>query len=67
MNIFQNFSRWLSSRFTKRVSFIRGSEYICTGSLRDNEIVGAIANAVATNVAKAFPAGDTKNGGRHSY
>ena len=55
MSIFQNFSRWLSSRFTKRVSFIRGSEYICTGSLRDNEIVGAIANAVATNVAKLSP------------
>ena len=40
----------------KRRIFLSGrSESVYFGSLRENEIVGAIANAVASNVAKLTP------------
>ncbi len=52
MNFFTKFL----SRFSRKFYFnIRNSEYLPYGSLRDNEIVGGIANAVAVNVAKMTP------------
>lgn len=55
MKILSNMSRWVSNLFNKKISLFRRSEYVCTGSLRDNEIVGAVAHAIATNVAKLTP------------
>ena len=52
MNIFQKFLSRLKR--TVHIVFNR-SEYMPSGSLRDNEIVGAVANAIATNVAKLSP------------
>ena len=52
MNIFSKFLSRLKR--TAYISFNR-SEYMPSGSLRDNEIVGAVANVIATNVAKLSP------------
>lgn len=52
MNIFQRFL----SRFKRSMHIIfNRSEYAPSGSLRENEIVGAIANAIASNVGKLAP------------
>ena len=52
MNIFSKFL----SRLKRKVSIVfNRSEYMPSGSLRDNEIVGAVANVIATNVAKLSP------------
>lgn len=52
MNIFSKFL----SRLKRRVNIVfNRSEYMPSGSLRDNEIVGAVANVIATNVAKLSP------------
>jgi HK97 family phage portal protein len=51
-----NFIKRFLSIFTKtKQIFFSRSEYAASGSLRDNEIVGAVANAIATNVAKLSP------------
>lgn len=52
MNIFSKFLSRLKR--TVHIVFNR-SEYMPSGSLRDNEIVGAVANVIATNVAKLSP------------
>lgn len=51
-----DFIKKFLSRFrrTARLLF-RRSEFMPSGSLRDNEIVGAVANTIATNVAKLSP------------
>ena len=52
MNIFKKFL----SRFKKSVHLIFSrSEYTPSGTLRENEIIGSIANSIATNVAKLSP------------
>lgn len=52
MNIFQRFL----SGMKKNVRLIFGrSEYAPSGTLRENEIVGAIANVIGTNVGKLSP------------
>lgn len=55
MVLLSNIRRWLSGRYRKAISFFGHSELVCSGSLRDNEIVGAVANVIATNVAKLTP------------
>lgn len=52
MNFLKRFFSGL--RRTVRIVFNR-SEYAPSGTLRDNEIVGAIANAIAVNVGKLSP------------
>lgn len=52
MNFLKRFFSGL--RRTVRIVFNR-SEYAPSGALRDNEIVGAIANAIAVNVGKLSP------------
>lgn len=52
MNIFSKFLSGLKRKI--HIIFSR-SEYMPSGSLRDNEIVGAVANVIATNVAKLSP------------
>lgn len=52
MNFFQRFL----SRFKRSLHVIfNRSEYAPSGSLRENEIVGAVANVIATNVGKLAP------------
>lgn len=52
MNIFKRFL----SRFKRSMHLVfNRSEYSPSGSLRDNEIVGAVANAIASNVGKLAP------------
>lgn len=52
MNIFKRFI----ARFAQRTRFIFGrSEQAVTGSTRQNEIIGGIANAIAANVGKLAP------------
>ena len=52
MNIFRKFI----SSFKRSAHFLFSrSEYIPSGSLRDNEIVGSVANVIAVNVAKLVP------------
>lgn len=54
MRLLSNMARFFSG--LKNRIFISGrSESVYFGSLRENEIVGAIANAVASNVAKLTP------------
>lgn len=52
MNIFSKFLSGLKRKV--HIIFSR-SEYIPSGSLRDNEIIGAVENVIATNVAKLSP------------
>ena len=51
-----NFLKKFLSRF-KRAAYLtfNRSEYAPTGTLRENEIVGSVANVIATNVAKLVP------------
>ncbi len=52
MNIFQRFF----SRFKRGIKIIFSrSEYTPCGTLRDSDIIGAIANAIGTNIAKLSP------------
>ena len=55
MGLLTNMSRWFSGLRRNRIFLSSRSEYFCSGTLRDNEIVGAVANAIATNVAKLTP------------
>lgn len=51
-----NFLQRFISRFKRSIHIIfNRSEYAPSGSLRENEIVGAIANAIASNVGKLAP------------
>lgn len=51
-----NFLQRFISRFKRSVHIIfNRSEYAPSGSLRENEIVGAIANTIASNVGKLAP------------
>ena len=51
-----NFFKKFISRVGRSIHIVFGrSEYSGTGSLRDNEIIGAVANAIATNVGKLAP------------
>lgn len=52
MNILKKFF----SGFKRKIIAVFGhSEYSASGSLRDSEIVGSVANVIATNVAKLTP------------
>lgn len=53
MKLFANMSKWLSGR--RLVMLFGRSESGYSGGLRENDIVGAIAHAIATNVAKLTP------------
>ena len=55
MKLLTNMTKWLSGFRKNRLFLSQRSEYFCSGSLRDNEIVGAVAHAIATNVAKLTP------------
>lgn len=55
MGLLTNMSKWFSGLRKNRFFLSSRSEYFCSGTLRDNEIVGAVANAIATNVAKLTP------------
>lgn len=51
-----NFLQRFISRFKRSIHIIfNRSEYAPSGSLRENEIVGAIANTIASNVGKLAP------------
>lgn len=51
-----NFLQRFISRFKRSIHIVfNRSEYAPSGSLRENEIVGAIANAIASNVGKLAP------------
>ena len=51
-----NFLQRFLSRFKRSLHVIfNRSEYAPSGSLRENEIVGAVANVIATNVGKLAP------------
>ena len=54
MKLLSNMAAFFS-KFKRRFFFAGRSESVYFGSLRENEIVGAIANAVASNVAKLTP------------
>lgn len=54
MNIFQRFFSGLKKK-TVQIFFGGRSEYGTSGSLRDSAIIGGIANAIASNVAKLSP------------
>ena len=51
-----NFFKRFISRFRRSIHVIfNRSEYAPSGGLRESEIVGAVANAIATNVGKLAP------------
>lgn len=54
MKLLSNMAAFFSG-LKRRLFFSGRSESVYFGSLRENEIVGAIANAVASNVAKLTP------------
>ncbi len=54
MKLLSNMAAFLTGRIKRFVLFGRSESVYC-GSLRENEIVGAIANAVASNVGKLTP------------
>lgn len=54
MKLLSNMAAFFSG-FKRRIFLSGRSESVYFGSLRENEIVGAIANAVASNVAKLTP------------
>ena len=54
MKLLSNMAVFFSG-LKRRLFFSGRSESVYFGSLRENEIVGAIANAVASNVAKLTP------------
>ena len=56
MGFIANMGKFLSGIVRRNVFFsISRGEFLNSGSLRDNEIVGAVANLIATNVAKLSP------------
>ena len=51
-----NWFRKFVSRFRRTMTVIfRRAEYMPSGTLYDSDVVGAIAHAIATNVAKLSP------------
>lgn len=54
MKLLSNMAAFLTG-VKKRLILFNRSESVYCGSIRENEIVGAIANAVASNVAKLTP------------